>query len=222
MKALEKDRARRYETASGFAADVAALLDRTSRCRRVRRRVLTASRNSPGGTRRHSRWPGWSCSSWCCWAVALAGQSATARPEQGSPGTGVPRAGDRTEQTAGRPCVGAGRADPRGGRTLGAGAEVARSARGGQAGRGGAGRRRSVPKTCKPRSSRWWPTWKWSSGWRKSASSPVELKEQGLDYEGANRGIRGGAARVRRRCGRDCRPTRRPGGCGREPGCSPR
>ena len=46
MKALEKDRNRRYETANGFAADVQRYLA-TSRCRRVRRRRRIGCGSSP-------------------------------------------------------------------------------------------------------------------------------------------------------------------------------
>ena len=51
MKALEKDRNRRYETANGFAAGRAALPGATSRCRPARRRRGIGSASSPGGTR---------------------------------------------------------------------------------------------------------------------------------------------------------------------------
>ena len=47
MKALEKDRSRRYETANGFARDVHATW-RTRRCRRARRRPCIAFASSPG------------------------------------------------------------------------------------------------------------------------------------------------------------------------------
>ena len=49
MKALEKDRGRRYETASGFAADVQRYLHDEA-VRRVRRRQGIASASSCGGT----------------------------------------------------------------------------------------------------------------------------------------------------------------------------
>ena len=50
MKALEKDRSRRYETASGFAADVDALPDRRAGRGRARRRPGIGSASSPGAT----------------------------------------------------------------------------------------------------------------------------------------------------------------------------
>ena len=52
MKALEKDRNRRYETANGLARGRASATWTTSRCRRARRRRGTGSASSPGGTRR--------------------------------------------------------------------------------------------------------------------------------------------------------------------------
>ena len=66
MKALEKDRNRRYETANGFAADVQRYLP-TSRCWPARRRRPTACGSSCGGTRRRWRWRRW-C--WCCSCAA--------------------------------------------------------------------------------------------------------------------------------------------------------
>ena len=50
MKALEKDRSRRYETANGFAMTCSATWP-MSRCRRVRHRRHTGCGNSCGGTR---------------------------------------------------------------------------------------------------------------------------------------------------------------------------
>ena len=50
MKCLEKDRNRRYETASGARGGRAAVPGATSRCRPARRRRGTASASSPGGT----------------------------------------------------------------------------------------------------------------------------------------------------------------------------
>ena len=51
MKALEKDRTRRYETASGTGARRRALPARTSRSRRARRRRRIGCESSCGGTR---------------------------------------------------------------------------------------------------------------------------------------------------------------------------
>ena len=50
MKALEKDRDRRYETANGLAATSSGTWQ-TSRWRPARRRRRIASTSSPGGTR---------------------------------------------------------------------------------------------------------------------------------------------------------------------------
>ena len=73
MKALEKDRNRRYETANGFAMDVAALPGRRAGVWPARRRPGTGCGSSPGETRAGWRWPRWCCSSSCFWAAASAG-----------------------------------------------------------------------------------------------------------------------------------------------------
>ena len=52
MKALEKDRSRRYETASGLAADVRALPDRRAGGGLPAVGLVPASASSPGGTGR--------------------------------------------------------------------------------------------------------------------------------------------------------------------------
>ena len=81
MKALEKDRNRRYETANGFAARRRSATWPTSRCRRARRRPGIGCGSSCGGTRRRWRCAAHRrCSSWCCWAAASAGRCATGRP----------------------------------------------------------------------------------------------------------------------------------------------
>ena len=54
MKALEKDRTRRYETANGLARDIERTCT-TSRWRRARRRRRTGCASSPVSTGR--RWP---------------------------------------------------------------------------------------------------------------------------------------------------------------------
>ena len=61
LKALEKDRTRRYETANGFAADIQRGIWRTSRCRR-RRRCLrsTGCGSSCGRTAVRCSRPVWS------------------------------------------------------------------------------------------------------------------------------------------------------------------
>jgi hypothetical protein len=61
MKALEKDRNRRYETASALAADVQRYLhdEPVQACRRG-----TVSASSPGGISGRRSWPAW-CSP--CW-----------------------------------------------------------------------------------------------------------------------------------------------------------
>ena len=41
--------------------------------------AVSASASSPGGTRRRWRWPGWCCSSWCCWAAGPAGRCGIGR-----------------------------------------------------------------------------------------------------------------------------------------------
>ena len=52
MKALEKDRNRRYETASALRRGRRSATWPTSRCRRARRRPATGCGSSPGGTGR--------------------------------------------------------------------------------------------------------------------------------------------------------------------------
>ena len=56
MKALEKDRDRRYETANGFARGRASATWRTSRWRRARRRRGTGCGSLPDGTGLAWRW----------------------------------------------------------------------------------------------------------------------------------------------------------------------
>ena len=51
MKCLEKDRSRRYETASALAGDMERATCTTSRCKPAHPRPATASANSPGGIR---------------------------------------------------------------------------------------------------------------------------------------------------------------------------
>ena len=53
MKALEKDRTRRYETANDFAADIERYLN-DEPVERARRRPVTGSASSPGAT--NGRW----------------------------------------------------------------------------------------------------------------------------------------------------------------------
>ena len=53
MKALEKDRTRRYETASGFGRDIQRYLDGEV-VRPARRRLPTGCGSSPGGIARRS------------------------------------------------------------------------------------------------------------------------------------------------------------------------
>ena len=79
MKALEKDRDRRYETANGLAADVERYLDDEpveacppSAGYRLRK---FARRNKPAWVSRR-----WSCASSCSWAAGPGGPYATARP----------------------------------------------------------------------------------------------------------------------------------------------
>ena len=55
MKALEKDRDRRYDAASSFAADVQRYSATMSRSKPVRRRWYSAPRSGPGGI---GRWSG--------------------------------------------------------------------------------------------------------------------------------------------------------------------
>ena len=58
MKALEKDRTRRYETANGLAADLQRYLDDEP----IEARRLSGVghlRNSSGATRDRSRWRDW-------------------------------------------------------------------------------------------------------------------------------------------------------------------
>ena len=55
MKALEKDRSRRYETANGLAQDVLHYPSATSRCSRGRRRRSTGSGSSRASTGRRDR-----------------------------------------------------------------------------------------------------------------------------------------------------------------------
>ena len=61
MKALEKDRTRRYQTASDFAG-TSSVTSPTSRSRPGRRRWPTGRRNGPGGT---GRWSGQPRRCWC-------------------------------------------------------------------------------------------------------------------------------------------------------------
>ena len=70
MKALEKDRNRRYETANSMAADIERYLN-DEPVRPARRRQCIDSASSPGGTRRQSSWRRSSarrcCSRWRGW-----------------------------------------------------------------------------------------------------------------------------------------------------------
>ena len=76
MKALEKDRNRRYETANGFAADVAALPERRAGAGLPAVGGVPLPQVRPAEQDRVGHWPGWCCSSWCCSAAASAGRSA--------------------------------------------------------------------------------------------------------------------------------------------------
>ena len=57
MKALEKDRSRRYETANGFARDLRALISTATRSRPARRAPRTSSGSSPASIARPWRPP---------------------------------------------------------------------------------------------------------------------------------------------------------------------
>ena len=133
MKALEKDRNRRYETANGFAADVQRYLadEPVQACP-----PSAGYRFRKFARRNKAAWRWRRC--WCCASWLLVGSGVgwavrdRAAREQELPGSGG-AAGE-----GGR----AGRVDPGRGGPAGAGAEVARGPGGGAAGRGGRGRRR--------------------------------------------------------------------------------
>ncbi len=83
MKTLEKDRTRRYETASSLARDVERYLAMRP-SRRARHRPCTACGNSPASTARQCRWQAHSC---CCWSPGsrkrLAGRTGNRGREAG-------------------------------------------------------------------------------------------------------------------------------------------
>ena len=82
MKALEKDRARRYETANGLARDIQRHLDGDP-VEAARRRRRTGCGSSPASTARHCGWPAGSCC--CCSSRAIVStwQALRARKAEG-------------------------------------------------------------------------------------------------------------------------------------------
>ena len=101
MKALEKDRARRYETASGCAATWSATCA-TSRSRRVRRRPGTGSASSPGGRRPcWGRYQGWPC--WCSRRQAYWPSATCGFPRRWSASDATPTASALPWRTASGP-----------------------------------------------------------------------------------------------------------------------
>jgi len=65
LKALEKDRNRRYETAKGLSPPMSSATGRRA-CRRVRHRRFYASASSPGEPRPPFGWRDGACSFWSC------------------------------------------------------------------------------------------------------------------------------------------------------------
>ncbi len=109
MKALEKDRNRRYETANAFAADVQALTWPTSRCWPVHRVPATGCANSARRNKGSACSPRALPPAQCCssWQEPSAGWRGTERPTAGE----TPRRSRPCSTSARMPCARPGRAD---------------------------------------------------------------------------------------------------------------